>query len=100
MEILPISRNSFKILTCIDFGIYSIAKIAEVTRIPKPDIKASLAVLAEMKLIENKGITLFSTRVLTAEGIEALAVYSKVYGEDGDVIEVERELKEEESLGT
>jgi hypothetical protein len=99
MEILPVSVNSYKTLICLEAGIESPSKISELTRISKEDVKASLAHLKELKLVEAKGMLAFLERKLTADGVRALAVYRKVYGNDDDVLEVERKLPEEHEDG-
>jgi predicted transcriptional regulator len=96
MEILPVSVNSYKILVCLEAGIESPSKIFELTRISKDDVKASLAHLNELRLVETKGMLVFLERKLTADGVRALAVYRKVYGNDEDVVEVERKLSGED----
>jgi hypothetical protein len=55
--------------------------------------------LSELKLIESKSMAVFSTREVTAEGSQAVSVFTKVYGSDGDVLEVEVSLAEEEFNG-
>lgn len=99
MEMLPLSRNSFKVLLCVKRGIESAGKISDVTRIRKDEVKASLALLAELKLIETKGLLVFLERKLTAEGVHALSAYRRVYGDDEDVLEVKEKLAVEVENG-
>lgn len=96
MEILPLSANTFKVLLCINSGIRSTGTISDVTRIPKAEVKTSLALLRELKLIESKGMLAFLERKVTADGMRALFAYENVYGKDEDVRQVEQELVEED----
>jgi len=100
MEILPVSANTFKVLLCIDSSIRSSGKISDITRIPKDEVKASLALLRELKLIESKGMLAFLERKVTADGLRTLFAYRKVYGNDEDVRQVEEELAGEAGNGT
>lgn len=99
MEILPVSSGSYKVLMCLEAGIRSTSKISDLTRISKDDIKASLAHLNEMKLVETKGILAFLERKVTAEGVRALSAYKKVYRNDEDIRQLEQQLVEEEKDG-
>lgn len=100
MEILPVSRNSYKVLLCIEAGIASVSEISDLTRIPKDDVKAAIALLNSLKLVETKGMLAFLQRKASADGVRALSVYRKVYGSDEDVLEVEEKLVEEEDDGS
>jgi len=94
IELLPISRNTFKVMLCIMHEKASASKISSLTRIPKQDIRLCLALLSEMKLVETKGLSVFSRQELTAEGVEAVAVFRRVYGADEDMQELETSLNE------
>jgi hypothetical protein len=99
MEILPVSINAYKVMLCVESGVESPGKISDLTRISKDDIKASLAHLTELKLVETKGMLVFLERKVTAEGIRALSVYKKVYGSEDDVREVQEQLAEGKEVG-
>jgi predicted transcriptional regulator len=88
---MPISRNSYKVLACIEAGIISPSRISDITRIEKDDVKGSLAVLNEMNLIRSEGLLAFLKREVTADGVRALSVYSKIFDEE-DVQEVKARL--------
>jgi hypothetical protein len=98
-EVLPLSRNGYKALMCIEAGIDDAAEIHEITKIPKDDLKGSLAFLSETKLVSTSGLFVFLERKITADGLHALSVYKNVYGKDEDIAEIERQLNEEEEDG-
>lgn len=98
MEILPLSRNGYKVLKCIESGIDNATKISDITKIPKDDVKASLAFLKERKLISSSGLFAFLDRKITADGLYAISVFKKVYDEE-DVKEVEQRLGGEQENG-
>jgi len=98
LEILPLSRNGYKVLRCVEAGIDDATKINDITKIPKDDVKASLAFLKERKLISSSGLFAFLERTITADGLHAISVFKKVYDEE-DVKEVEVQLAEEEEDG-
>jgi hypothetical protein len=58
-------------------------------------VKSSLAVLRELKYITESGILSFLSRKITGDGIRILSVYSKIFSQDDDVVDVENRLKEE-----
>jgi hypothetical protein len=95
-EVLPLSRNGYKMLICINAGIESISKIAEICRLDKHVVKPCLAVLTEAKYITTSGVLSFLSRKITADGTRVLSVYSRVYDKDEDVILVENQLDQEE----
>jgi hypothetical protein len=95
MEILPLSRISYKVLLCIKSGIDDSAKIRDITKMSKDDVKACLAFLVERKFISSSGLFAFLKREITAEGTHALSVYKNVYGMEEDVSEVQEQLVEE-----
>lgn len=99
MEILPLSRNGYKVLMCVEAGIDDAAEIHEITKIPKDDVKASLSFLIERKLISTSGLFAFLRREITADGMQALSVYKNVYGNEEDAKQVEEELSEEDENG-
>jgi len=95
-EVLPLSRNGYKVLLCINAEVTSVSKIAKMCRLDKDAVKTSLAVLAEAKYITTSGMLSFLSRKITSDGIRVLSVYSRVYGKDEDVSDVDKRLDEEE----
>jgi hypothetical protein len=94
-----LSRPGYLILSCINCEVQSVSKTAEICRLDKDDVKASLAVLAESKYITVSGILSFLSRKITAEGVRVLSIYSKVFGADEDVADVKSRLQEEDNDG-
>jgi hypothetical protein len=94
MELLPITSSAYKILSCVESEVSSVYEIADMTRIPKDEIRNSLAHMAAIKLLKTKGILAFTERKVTAEGLRALAAYSKFYEKDDDVKELKQSLEE------
>jgi len=82
-------------MLCVAYGIESVSKISKLTRVRRQDVKVCMALLSEMKLIQTNGLSVFSRQELTANGAEAITVFSRVYGTDGDVTELEAVLSEE-----
>jgi hypothetical protein len=91
----PLSRHGYKILLCIKDEIESVSQISKICRLDKDDVKSSLAVLRELKYITESGILSFLSRKITGDGIRILSVYSKIFSQDDDVVDVENRLKEE-----
>jgi len=94
-EVLPLSRNGYKILLCINAEIESTSKISEICRLDKDDVKTSLAVLTELKYITTSGLLAFISRKVTAEGIRVLSIYSGIYDVDEDIADVKTRMQEE-----
>jgi hypothetical protein len=99
-EVLPLSRNGYKILLCFKAEIESLSKISKICRLDKDAIKSSLAVLAETKYIAASGLLAFLSRKITADGIRVLSIYSKIFDPDEDVADVKSRLQEEDQDGT
>ena len=95
MEILPVSRNSYKVLLCVKSGIDDATKIRDTTKMSKDEVKGSLAFLVERKFISSSGLFAFLKREITAEGTHALSVYKNVYSKEEDVSEVQQQIVEE-----
>jgi hypothetical protein len=95
IEVFPLSRNGYKALLCLETGIDDIGEIKDITKIPKDDVKASLAFLTERKLISTSGLSVFLKRKITADGLHALSVYRNVYGKEEDVAAVTTRLQED-----
>jgi hypothetical protein len=98
MEVLPLSRNGYKALMCVEAGVDDVSEIHDITKIPKDDVRASLAFLTERKLISKSGLFAFLERKITADGLHVLSVFKNVYNED-DVAAVEQQLNGEEKSG-
>jgi hypothetical protein len=99
MEVLPLSRNGYKILLCLEAGVDNAAEIHEITKISKEEVKASLSFLIERKLISSSGLFAFLSREITADGMQALSVYKNVYGNEEDAKDVQQQLAEEDEDG-
>ena len=93
-EVLPLSRNSYKVLVCINAEIDDVKDIADLTKLDKESVKTTIALLAESKFVNVSGMLVFLKRKITADGVRTLKVYSKVYGEDEDVAEVDEKISE------
>jgi hypothetical protein len=93
------TRNSFKILCCINSGIDSVQEICKITKLGKDDVKRSIVSLVELKYIATKNLLTFFTRKITADGIRAVGVWSKVFSKDEDVIVVLSDLAEVNNNG-
>ena len=94
-NVLPLTRNGYKIQLCIKDEIESVSQISKICRLDKDDVKSSLAVLRELKYITESGILSFLSRKITGDGIRVLSVYSKIFDADEDVADVKNKLKEE-----
>jgi DNA-binding IclR family transcriptional regulator len=88
-----LTRNGFKVLSCIDARLDDANKIAKIVKLDKGSVKLVLSALAEQKFVTSSGLFAFLERKVTAEGSRVLSVYAQVYGKDEDVIDVMRELQ-------
>jgi hypothetical protein len=62
-------------------------------------VKRSIVSLVELKYIATKNLLTFFTRKITADGIRAVGVWSKVFSQDEDVIVVLSDLAEVNNNG-
>jgi RIO-like serine/threonine protein kinase len=87
-EVVQLTRNGFKILSCINSEVDSVQEICKVTKLSKERVKSTLTSLAEQQFIATSGILSFFTRKITADGIWALGIWSNVFSQDEDVMVV------------
>jgi hypothetical protein len=92
-EVLPLTRNGFKVLSCINARLDDANRISKIVKLDKDSVKLVLTSLNEQKYVTTSGLFAFMERKITAEGTHVLSVYSQVFGRDEDVIEVVRKLQ-------
>jgi DNA-binding IclR family transcriptional regulator len=93
MEVLPLTRNGFKVLSCIGAKLDDANRISKIVKLDKDSVKLVLTALCEQKYVTTSGLFAFMERKITAEGNHVLSVYSQVFGRDEDVIDVVRQLQ-------
>lgn len=86
---LPLSRPGFKILLMMANGITDAGDIRKVTRIPKNDVKDIMRFFQQSGYTDRRGLLQV---YVTELGMEALACYGQLYGEDADMRELDQEL--------
>lgn len=89
--ILPLSRISFKILVLVANSISNVNALHEISHVPKNDVKQLMQLLLETGYIEGSGFFAYKT---TEVGLEAIAAYGQLYGNEADMKELDEELKE------
>ncbi len=93
-EKLPLSKDAFLVLDGARNEITSFSTLREVTSLQKAQIKTAFYELERRGYIESSGFSIFSKWSVTSRGHAAAAVYSRLYGEDGDFAAVRERLKE------
>jgi hypothetical protein len=92
-ELVPLTKQEYKILMAIFYGIRDNNSISNITKIDQGEVSLYKRNLKEKGFITIKGFLLFTETQLLEKGIEALYVYDKVYGKDDDVAVLESELR-------
>jgi len=92
-ELIPLTKQEYKILMVIFYGIRDNNSISSITKIDQDEVSLYKRNLKEKGFITIKGFLLFTETQLLEKGIEALYVYDKVYGKDDDVAVLESELR-------
>jgi hypothetical protein len=90
---VPLTKRNFKVLVAVANGLESSATISQLVQIKRDEAEQSLQELHGLGLIGEKGLAIFSHIYATDKGLEAIAVYSQVFGRDGDVIQFNQELR-------
>jgi hypothetical protein len=93
-NILPLTKKSFKVLMAIANEITCIETISDLTRMSRAEVRECISELLQLQLIAKKGASVFSKIQATDNGMEAIGVFSRIYGEDQDTVQFEVELKE------
>lgn len=92
-EILPLTKQEYKSLTAIANDLKGIDKIALATKIKKDLIVECKKNLEKKGLVRSKGFLFFKEIEVSDEGLEAIAAYRQVYGNEEDVTLFEEELR-------
>jgi hypothetical protein len=92
-ELIPLTKQEYKILMAIFYGIRDNNSISNITKIDQDEVSLYKRNLKEKGFITIKGFLFFTETQLLEKGIEALSVYDKVYGKDDDVSVLESELR-------
>jgi len=97
-ELLPLSKEEYKVLLAISKGIRALDELAEITKTKRAEVKACIKSLTERELIKNSSFLFFSDLKILGKGLEALATYRQVYGRDEDIVQLESEVEAIESV--
>jgi len=92
-NVLPLTKQDYKVLVSIANGIDNFRKISEITKLRKEDVRNSIKTLIDSGMVEKEGISIFSKLCITDKGFEAIGIYRKVYGKDDDIIQFGNELR-------
>jgi hypothetical protein len=90
---LPLSKQNYLLLTCVANGVSDIRTISKLTRVLREDVRSSMEDLLSAKLIAREGMLVFSNCRATKEGLEAIAAFRQVYGQDYDIWVFDKELR-------
>lgn len=88
--VYPLSRPGFKVLLCHANDIRNHGDIHRVTGIPKKDVKDIIQFLAGSNYLESHIVQGHS---VSERGREALSAYSQLWGETGDMQQLDEEIK-------
>jgi hypothetical protein len=92
-EILPLTKQEYKVLVAIANKLRSLDEITMVTKIKKDWIREYKKNLEKNELIGSKGFLFFKETDVLDKGLEAIAAYRQVYGDEEDVALFEEELR-------
>jgi hypothetical protein len=91
-EILPLSKQEYKVLLAFANGLNDVGKIARITRVKEDLIEKCKKELENNGLILSRGILFFREIRISDKGLEAISAYRQVYGKEEDVEIFEYEL--------
>lgn len=89
-RILPISKKTYKVLIAVHNNVTRISEITKLSKMKKKEIERAYNELFDKGFVVKEGI--LKRRRITDDGIVALDMCSKLYGEDVDVAYLLSEL--------
>jgi hypothetical protein len=92
-NLIPLTKQTFKVLVCIANGIDSADAIAKITHIPKDDVRKCRNLLTVLGLVLKKGVSIFSKICISDNGLDAICAYRQVFGKNDDIIQFDIELR-------
>ena len=92
-ELLPLTKEEYKVLASLANGLKDLKKIAEISSIRIEEVRACLKSMLDKSLIEEEGFLFFTDFTVLDKGLEALATYRQVYGNEEDVTSFEESLR-------
>jgi len=88
LEMIPLDKKDFKLLFLLTYQINRIREITELSGMTKEEVLNSLEKLIGYKFVLKRGFLFFSEIIPSEDGLSVLASYSKVYGNEEDVIKL------------
>jgi hypothetical protein len=92
-EILPLTKQEYKVLVAIVNDLKSLDGIAVAAKIKKDLIMECEKNLEKKGLIRSKGFVFFKEIEVSDKGLEAIATYRQLFGTQEDVAIFEKELR-------
>ena len=93
-EIIPLTKEAYKVLLCIANGITNTKVLAELVKLRESDVEELLEGLVKLELVKKEGLFVFSNFKITHQGIVAICAYKQAYGKDEDVTLLCKEVRE------
>lgn len=90
---LPLPKSQYKELVSVSNKIQSPKTISKITHMQKEIVEKDLVKLESLRLVEKKGIFIFSGYHVTEKGLQAISLYRQIYGSDFDIHVFDQELK-------
>lgn len=86
-----LEKKGYKILFLIECGFNTVTDIHRLTKIPKPEIKETIASFlnANSKLVRKKGLRYYE---VTEHAIRIMVGYTQIYDEDSDIQDIRRKI--------
>jgi len=91
-DMIPLKKKDFKLLMLLANKIGRISEITEYSGMRKEDVLNSLRKLKAYKLVIKRGLSILSEIMLSENGLSVFASYSKIYGNEKDVIELAKKI--------
>jgi len=90
---IPLTKQAYKVLVAIANDVTDVRTISKITKIVKDDVVNWRNSLLALGLVVKRGILFFSEVCITDSGLDAIGAYRQVFGEDGDIIQFDIELR-------
>jgi hypothetical protein len=90
---VPLQPRDYLMLACVANNVTDVGTLSKLTKIPRDHVRTSIGDLLSARLIEKKGMLVFSELQITDEGMNAFSAYRGVFGEDYESLVLDRELR-------
>jgi hypothetical protein len=92
-KFFPLDKSLDKVCLCVANNVQSIDAISNITHIDKRGVEHAMTELKRLELVAKKGVFPFASHHVLDRGLEAIAAFRQIWGEDYDMLVFDAELR-------